>query len=247
MAFRPDSRWWLVTLAILAVLVAISLLAMDRPNVVWSGGTPQCPACRSTVELFSSRCTVCTTPFDWVIADAESCPLCPHDLSALEAEEVHVLVKRLGDEEATARIATALGATVESARAYLASLGRGRCGWCAGRGVTPASAEAKEATCPICGGRGACIGCGGDRRVQLGLQAAAQALRAYRAEVKDLDRGLPADVRRAELTRLARAFLDRHAGSLEAAEVVVPDNGGQEVAVVRARARLEAVLAALRR
>lgn len=247
MAFRPESRWWIVTLAIVAVLIAISMLAMDRPNVVWSAGAPQCPACRSGVELYSSRCATCTTPFDWVIADPESCPLCPHDLSALEAEEVHDLVKRLGDEEATARIATSLEVTPASARAYLATLGRGRCGWCGGRGVAPAAAGATEATCPICAGRGACIGCAGNRRVQLGLQAAARALQVYRAEVKDLDRGLPEAVRREELGRLARAFLDKHAGSLEAAQVVVPDNGGEEPAVARARKRLETVLAALRR
>ncbi len=55
MAIPAASRWWIATLLIIGILVAISALALDRPNVVWNDGEPHCPACRKQVEYYSSR------------------------------------------------------------------------------------------------------------------------------------------------------------------------------------------------
>ena len=248
MGIRPESRWWMVTLAVVAVLVAISLLAMDRPNVVWSGEKPHCPACRSEVAPYSSRCAACSTSFDWVIADNDACPLCRYDLGTLEAEHVHERIRALGDEVASQRVAEKLGVSPESAHAYLASLGRGRCGWCGGRGVEPGREGEAEVTCRLCGGGGACPACGGDRRVQLGIQASHLALETWQQDVGDLGQGVPEEARRREHARLTQEFLGRHAGTVEALEVTWPPPAGggtAERVVEAARRRLHQVVEAL--
>ncbi|MGE0192574.1 MAG: hypothetical protein AB7T63_11100 [Planctomycetota bacterium] len=248
MGIRPESRWWVVTLAVVAVLIAISLLAIDRPNVVWSRAKPHCPACRSEVAPYSSRCAACSTSFDWVIADNDACPLCRHDLGTLEAEHVHERIRALGDDVASQRVADKLGVSKESGHAYLASLGRGRCGWCGGRGIEPGAEGEPETSCRLCGGGGACAACGGDRRVQLGIQAAHLALAAWRADIEDLGTGVPEEARRREHARLTQAFFARHAGTAEALEVTWPAPGGGgaiERVVDAARARLEQVVEAL--
>ena len=67
MGIPAQSRWWVVTLLIVGVLVLISALALDRPNVVWSDGVPECPHCRHEVRHYSHRCQ--HTRSHWVIWD----------------------------------------------------------------------------------------------------------------------------------------------------------------------------------
>ncbi len=247
MAVRRESRWWVATLGVVAALVAISLLAMDRPNVVWSGGRPLCPSCRAEVRDGSTRCAQCTTSFDWTVSAPEESPLCSYDLSALEAEYVHHRVRALGQEVAAERVAKALSITKESASAYLAELGRGRCGYCGGRGTEPNGEGEVGPACRACDGSGKCAGCGGDHIVTLGSIAAARAYETWRAQVADLPEWIPVDAVATEHARLTREFLARHAGTLEAHDVTWPAKYGEATMVVvgAARARLDDVRAAL--
>lgn len=254
MVFRPESRWWLATLAIVAVLVAIALLALDRPNVVWHEGKAYCPACRSEVALYATKCSACSSGFDWFVAGPDESPLCAYDLSGIEAEEVHLLLTKWGHEEAAKRVAAVLGSSLDVARDYLGSLGRGRCGWCGGTGVEPVlNGSGQAPDCLVCKGGGACIGCGGDRRVTIGSWGAAQALAAYASSVRDVPEHTEAPMRLAEWEQQGNRFLARHAGTGEAARILhvaaaEPAGGGrgERYAAGAARARLVAVLAALR-
>ena len=254
MVFRPESRWWIVTLAIIAVLVAISAIALDRPNVVWHGEKPHCPSCRSVVAFYSSKCPRCTTPFDWVVAPDDASPRSAYSLSAIAAEQLLRTVNALGIDEATARVARVTGFSDEDARAYLDRIGRGRCGWCGGTGLElPTSTERADPACSLCLGSGACVACGGDQRQRLGVWGAEQALERYTRALAPL-RGanLPPDVEAKEAWRLAHEFLRDHAGTVQATRLLVPaihpSTGTLQYvpAPKRARDRLDIILAALR-
>lgn len=252
MAFRPESRWWIVTLFIIAILVGISALALDRPNVVWQNETPHCPACRVEVQAYSTKCPSCRAEFDWVVAADDASPISPYSLSAIEAEALRKTVKALGEPEAIKRIVQHAGFTEAGAKAYLDRLGRGRCGACGGAGVDPTMEPGApgDHKCEICQGEGASVSCGGDRRQVLGVWAAERDLGQYLRELKALRASRVApDIEMEEAWRLAHAFLARHAGTVQTREVLVPflERGvvRYQPAAARARARLDSVLRAL--
>lgn len=249
MAVKPEFRWWILTLVLVAILVGISLLAMDRPNVVWQEGKPFCPHCRSDVNAFSTRCPTCTEQYDWTVAQEEDSPLSPWSLSALEAKALVDRILELGDEVAASRVAKATGLSEASSLAYLQAVGRGRCGYCGGTGNDLArEADEDQRPCRVCLGRGGCIACGGDRRMRIGDETAARAYQVYREAVNDLPLSLPAPTRRKELRDLGEQFLRRHPGTVEATRIL--DWSSQEYPVSdpvvgAARARLDAVLEAV--
>ena len=254
MAFRSESRWWIVTLVIIGVLMGISALALDRPNVVWHADKPHCPACRGEVAFYSSKCSGCSAQFDWVVAPDEASPLSQFSLSAIESEELLRTVKELGEDEAVSRVARAAGFSEESARAYLDRIGRGRCGWCGGTGKDLDAEAGVDQPCVLCLGDGGCVACGGDHRQRLGVWAAEQALAVYQREAIPLrTAGLPPEVEMKESWRLAHDFLRRHAGTVQAEKIEVPRRAGGDHGPIRyvaapelARRRLRKIVQALK-
>lgn len=263
MAVPVQSRWWIATLVIILVLVLISALALDQPDVVWTDAKPHCPSCRSEVRPYSHRCAACGSEFDWVVAADEESPICEDGLSVLDAEWLRERAKALGPERSAEIVAAAAGISKEAADAYVHSVGRGDCGWCGGTRKDLGSTVPVEdaGPCPACLGTGRCVGCGGDRRVRIGDQSAARGYAAYLAELRDLDLmsgPTPAEAKRAEAQRLAERFLSFHAGTPQAQHIlfwpqaVRPAEGPGEFAFEAptvtgvCRGRLRAILEAFR-
>jgi hypothetical protein len=256
MAIRPEFRWLLMTAVIVGLLLSISAMAMDRPNVVWMGGEPACPSCRTTTNMFATRCPTCATDFDWEFAPDEDSPISGHSLSSMEEQELHDATTRLGAEEVKRRVVRALGVAPARAEAYLARLRQGRCGYCGGTGEDLSAESGGE--CDVCFGRGACIASGGDGRMRLGDESAALAYRRMLAQIEALDgRGSPEMVLPI-VRRLCRAFLLAHPGTVEASQtpfwrdaerhaVSRLANDPPSSAADEARGRIEAVLEAVRR
>jgi hypothetical protein len=244
---RPEFRWWVLTLVVVGVLLLISALALDRPNVVWDEGVPQCPHCRSEVAFFSGLCKTCGEPYDWTIARAETSPLSRWSLSSLEARYLRERVDALGPTLAVARVAAALEVPRASAEAYLESVDRGRCGWCGGTG-RDLKEEGEGSICPVCFGSGQCIACGGDRRIQVGDEVAHQAYLVYRRGVEDLGAAtvVPHGVRLKEVQQLTQELVRLHAGTLDVTQVLFwPDWPTSRTAVDVSRERLDLVLQTL--
>ena len=249
MGIPAQSRWWVFTLIVIGVLVLISMLALDRPNVVWSGTTAECPHCRHEVRSYAHRCADCGGEFDWVSPSDENSPISSASLSAQEAEWVRDRVRDLTPEVAAKRVADATGLSLESATLYLESLGQGDCGWCGGsrRDLTKPTTETTE--CPACFGTGDCVECGGDRRIRIGDQRADRALKAYERELADLLKSkVPDEVKLEEAKVLARAFLASHEGTAQAAKVRFwVELLGEGTSIVdAARGRVDLVLGALK-
>jgi hypothetical protein len=257
MAIPAKSRWWIATLVIVGVLLLISALALDRPNVVWDAGNPECPFCRHQVEMYGTRCAACRGDFDWVTAPESASPISHASLSVLEAERLQEAVRVLGPDVAAQRVAAATELSVEAARAYLGSVGRGECGWCGGTRKDLAAPELESAeACPLCLGTGSSIGCGGDRRARLGDWSAELAAQRYEAKMADLlCSHLDAEAFRREARELAEGFLTNHAGTVQAGRIYFWPRVGwtaegrppreSDLAVHVARDRIDAVLGAL--
>lgn len=247
MGIRPEFRWWILTVAVVGVLLLISALALDRPNVVWEEGVPHCPHCRSEVPFYSSLCPTCTERYDWTVAPDEGSPLSRWSLSALEARFLRERTDALGQEEAVRRVAGLLRIAREAAKEYLEQVDRGRCGWCGGTGRDLASSK-KEDVCPVCFGRGLCIACGGNRRVRVGDENAHRAWIRYRTGVEDVADAvrLPDAVRVEEVHRLARELVTSHFGTMEATRVLFwPEWPTTATAADASRDRLDSVLTIL--
>jgi len=245
---RPEFRWWILTVVVVAVLLGISALALDRPNVVWEGETALCPHCRTSVPPFSTRCPTCEERYDWTPVPEETSPRSKWSLNASEAQYVRDRVDALGDDAAAERTAEALGISVGSATLYLEHVGRGRCGWCGGTG-RDLSATDEDEPCPVCFGKKACIACGGDLRIRVGEKSAHRALTAYRQKLEGISVWVPPEVQREEVEEANREFLPTHAGTTEASHLVFWPwwpNDETTPAVKVARTRLDAVLAALK-
>lgn len=260
MAIPANSRWWIATLLIVGVLILISALALDRPDVIWAAQKPHCPDCRHEVSFYSHRCPDCRGEFDWVIASVGQSPISPFSFSVLEAEWVRERVAALGPAVAAKRVASATGLSDRAAEEYLGGLGRGDCGWCGGSKLDLSQPDTEgEVVCIACLGTGNSVDCAGDRRVRLGDQGAHRSLEAYRAAMDDLSRGqVPAPVKATEARRLAEDFLSANAGSVEAREIIFWPSlneaaaGAQaatgRVTIVEAcRRRLDQVIEVLRR
>ena len=244
MGIRPEFRWWVLTLVVVGVLLLISALALDRPNVIWDDYLPHCPHCRGEVAPYSVLCRTCGEHYDWKPSPPEASPLSRWSLTALEARALRERVDALGETVASQRAAHALGIPLTSAQAYLETVDRGRCGWCGGTGRDLAKEE-EDTTCVVCLGTGQCIACGGDRRIRLGDEAAYVALGVYREGVDDARAAasVPLAVRRGEVERLTREFVRLHAGTQEATQAWFwPTWPGSSSAVEVARARLDLVL-----
>jgi hypothetical protein len=217
---RPEFRWWVLTVLVVLVLLLLSALALDRPNVVWSRGVPYCPQCRSEVPLQSTRCPTCREQYDWTVAPDEESPLSPWSLSPLEAEVLRQRVTALGAEEAARRVSEVLDIAPAAATSYLAQVGRGRCGWCGGTGLDLARDAEHGTPCPACLGKGQCVACGGDRRIRVGDDRARQDFEQYWTGIVDIPPILPVDAQKAEARRLAETFLRSHAGTIQATRVL---------------------------
>jgi hypothetical protein len=253
MTVRPESRWWIVLLLLGGAVFGLSALALNRPDVVWAAGQPRCPHCRSKVEAFSTRCSTCREEYDWSASPDEDSPISVFSLSPLEEHQLRARIKALGEEVAVQRVADALHLPKAGVAEYLKQVGSGRCGWCGGTGRDlSAPADAKEAVCPACFGRRACVACAGDRRIRLGDPGAARDLARYQQGVDDVSPLVDIEEQRAEIRRLGQAFLAGmgHAGTLEAQQVLFapgwsPDASPPQRTVQACRRRLEEVLRAL--
>ena len=251
MPVRPESRWWIVLLVLVGLLLGLSALALNRPDVVWTTGQPACPHCRRPVEPFSTRCPTCREEYDWNASPDEDSPISAWSLSPLEERHLRARIRTLGEEAAAERVANALGVSPREAAAYLKQVGTGRCGWCGGTGRDLSAApDAKDPVCPACFGSGACVACGGDRRIRVGDGGASRDLRRYLQEIAAVSRLVDLQDQRAEVRRLGRDFVKAHAGTLEAQQVLfAPDwtPEGEPVRTVAAsRARLDRLIRALR-
>ncbi|MDA1195819.1 MAG: hypothetical protein O2894_11620 [Planctomycetota bacterium] len=257
MGIPVHARWWVFILLAVGILLVLSLLALDRPDVVWVGESPECPHCRLEVRWYSHRCADCRGEFDWTSPAEEISPISGATLSPQEAEWVRDRVKALTAEVAAARVATALGLELAFAVEYLSSVAKGDCGWCGGTRLDPSDGSGEGLRCPACFGSGNGIACGGDRTMRIGDQRAARAYAAYDRELSDLMRSqVPDDIKRQGARRLAREFLASHEGTQEAQGIVfwpalLPGelNGhkhpGGMPTVVASRERLNLVLGAL--
>lgn len=217
MAIPRSMGWLVVTGVVVLTLVALSMFALDRPNVVWSAGKPQCPHCRADVHAYGRRCPTCREEFDWIPAADEASPVCARCLSPAQDEWHRERRRVLGEEKAVARVAEALGVPAAAAAEYLAVVGRGQCGWCGGTGFDLAAPGATPRTpCPVCLGDRRCIACGGDRRVLVGLEAAAIDAARYDALAQTLlAPNSPPDLVRRELRDAAGVYLRRQLGTAE--------------------------------
>lgn len=247
MAVRPESRWWIVLLLLGGAVFGLSALALNRADVVWAAGQPRCPHCRSRVEAFSTRCATCREEYDWAASPDEDSPISSWSLSPLEERHLRTRIKTLGEAPAAARVASALGISPREAAAYLKQVGSGRCGWCGGTGRDPSGTpDPKDPSCPACFGSGACVACGGDRRIRVGDGAAARDLHHYLQEIAVVSRLVDLQDQRAEVRRLGREFLRSHAGTLEAQQVIFAPEwtpGSEPVrTVVASRARLDRLI-----
>jgi hypothetical protein len=247
-AIRPEFRWWILTVVVLGVLLMISALALDRPNVVWSDAEPYCPHCRANVAFYSSRCQTCREQYDWTVAPEDEHAISRWSLSSLEANHVHDRIQALGPEEAAERVARKLSLDPEAAQAYLETVARGLCGYCGGTGRDLGSEAETVPPCPVCFGRRECIACGGDRRERIGDEGAHRALLEYQVGLVSVQmaRSIPEDVRVEEIRRLTESFVRRHHGTVEATELLFwPRWPQRDRAVSVARRRLDLVIAAL--
>lgn len=255
MTVRPESRWWIVLLLLGGMVFGLSALALNRADVVWAAGQPRCPHCRSRVEAFSTRCATCREEYDWTASPDEDSPISPYSLSPMEERHLRARIKTLGDDVAVQRVADALQLPRANVAEYLKQVGSGRCGWCGGTGREPsagADTKDKDAVCPACFGRRACVACAGDRHIRLGDVGAARDLARYQQDVGAVSRLVDVDEQRAEIRRLGHGFLtvQAHAGTLEAQQVLFapqwsPNDPDGRRTVDASRKRLEQVLRAL--
>lgn len=225
MAASKSMAWLVVIGAITLALVGLSFVALDKDNVVWRDGRALCPHCRTAVPAGSHRCPTCREEFDWVVPADEDSPVCAYCLSPGEDDLLRERRKALGEADAVARVAAATGLSEAGATAYLRAAGRGQCGWCGGSGRDLARADAADALCPVCFGAKHCVFCGGDRRVRVGVEAAARDVSRYRGFVDGLagDLSSPAATRK-EVAGWNEAFLKAHTGEEEAADLLFPES-----------------------
>ncbi len=222
MAIPRSMGWLVVTGVAVLTLVALSMFALDRPDVVWAAGKAQCPHCRADVHAYGRRCPTCREEFDWVPTSDEASPVCARCLSPAQDEWVRERRRVLGEDKAAARLAAALHVPTATATAYLAVVGRGQCGYCGGAGVDLGATEAKDRPpCPVCLGDRRCIACGGDRRVLVGLEVAAVEAARYDALAQTLlAPNSPPDLVRRQLKDAASVFLRRQLGTAEVEHLV---------------------------
>ena len=90
MAIPRSMGWLVVTGAVVAALMGLSFLALDKPDVVWTAAQPRCPQCRTAVPLYAHRCPTRREEFDWAPAVDEESPWCVSCLTPGEDEALRV-------------------------------------------------------------------------------------------------------------------------------------------------------------
>jgi hypothetical protein len=196
-------KWALAGVGLLVIIVVFSFAALDQKDVVWTGGKPHCPHCRSEVEACATVCPACRHGFDWQGHEI----ICSACLSELDAEHYRERFEKHEDElKAALKEKGATGEQVGELLDWFKSIRAGACGFCGGTGKwlakgfgppsTPADCAAlhamllreNEGACPVCFGTGRCILCDGRHLVTVGRETAAVELDAMLDRLSRLDR-----------------------------------------------------------
>jgi hypothetical protein len=181
--------WLLFGVGLVGVVVLLSYAALDRADVVWDGGEPFCPHCRTAVPLYSTQCPACRQSYDWASVDL-LCTLC-----LTQGDVARIQAVPLPDREAAARKAFPDDPRrAEALLRWWREIRHGACVWCAGTGkdLFANPGEPGEGTnglppCPICLGDGDCILCGGDEKMRRGDPGAHRDLARYRERLDYLE------------------------------------------------------------
>ncbi len=246
-------KWALASIGLLVVIVVFSMAALDQKDVVWEGGKPLCPHCRSEVRPYSGVCATCGRAFDWQSYD-EPCSAC---LSEIDADYYRKKLEK--HEEAFHRALVARGVPEEALPDFDAWMKRyrsGACGFCGGTGrwLAPGlegppsewkGAREKyallrktlEGDCPVCLGTGRCILCDGDHRTTYMRESAHVAFAELGRDLRQLQ---PDRDRRsaAAWMRLVHRFLRREAGRAEVASLPAATGHGHQLDWASARLAL---------
>jgi hypothetical protein len=180
-ASRPERstslNWLLFGIALVAFVIFLIVVAMDRENVVWEDGKPWCPHCRLEVPDYSTKCPICGEKYDWT-GDERLCWLC---LAESDIELIHAIP--------TADLAKIVGeaipgdeAQAQAVMKWFAEIGAGECVHCAGTGVdlfAPPAENGAKIPCPVCFGDTDCLLCDGREKIRFGNPGAHQDLIRY--------------------------------------------------------------------
>jgi len=231
-----------------AIIVVLGLVAVaglyfeerELPDVIWEEDTPYCPHCRTDVNWYATVCYTCRSEFDWKPGELD-CGLC---VSTLDTDWLRECMRSAPDafraalQEGLRDLALprdVVAATIPDFILYVESLDEGECTFCAGTGrwLAPAmmqtmtagndplltiAIEELDGKCPVCIGKGKCIGCGGDRKTEQGVEAARLDSDETTLRLADLDPQRDRESIR-EHFRLVREFVLRHAGTVEVFDV----------------------------
>lgn len=180
-------KWFVFTVACVAALVTLGVLAVDERDVAWEGRTPLCGYCRAELRPFAVVCPDCDRSLDWLSRSEE----CRHCLDKRDVELMTDLMEAL-----RVKAEPLPGALSAFPMAYFKGMTEGACTYCGGIGhVLEAGAKLD---CPVCLGTEKCLACAGDRGVVIGDEGAARRLASWRealerAETRSDLTGLPVE------------------------------------------------------
>jgi hypothetical protein len=241
-ASRPMPwRWMLFGVGLLAVVILLTMFAMDRVNVVWEDGIPHCPYCRTRVREFATVCATCRQSYDWV-AEVALCDLC---LTGPDVTRIRTIPEETRRKLFTATLGADREQRVEALLEWTREIEAGECPYCGGTGDDLFASRAdvpngskERPPCPVCDGDGDCVLCDGDEKVRRGDPEAHADLLKHRDRVANL-RGRLGTPSRSKMRSAVRDALETLRGRIEAGEVVDADG---RPALQRAAAIREEVL-----
>ena len=224
-------KWLAFTLAIVAALITLGILAVDERDVVWESNQPKCPYCRVDLEHYSVVCAHCDRSIDWM-PHTQSCEWC---LAEADVEIFNDMFTAVGVEEGPLP-----GQLAEFPVGYFLSMDEGACTYCSGLGQVVV--DRAEVKCPVCRGGKFCIACSGTRSVIHGDEEAhnrrlRRSEERNSSERRELVTGLP--LKRGLMTD---RDVEALAGYAEAESI--QDEHGRNV-LERARARIKRAFRAL--
>jgi hypothetical protein len=166
---RPERtflNWLIFGLALVALVVFLIVIAMDRDNIDWENGKPWCPHCRLEVPAYSTKCPTCRERYDW-ITDERLCYLCLADsdvdwIHSIPADEMDVTIRKAFSADAS---------QTKAVMEWLQKIDSGDCVHCAGTGIdlfAPVAENGAKTPCPVCFGDGDCILCEGREKIRIG-------------------------------------------------------------------------------